>query len=67
MANALLLNPEEAAEILGMSRSSIYKLIAAGEIQSVKIGRSRRILTSALEKFVESLPVDEIRMEEQSQ
>jgi excisionase family DNA binding protein len=67
MANALLLNPEEAAEILGMSRSSIYKLITAGEIQSVKIGRSRRILTSALEKFVESLPVDEIRMEEQSQ
>ena len=60
MANALLLNPEEAAEILGMSRSSIYKLIAAGEIQSVKIGRSRRILTSALENFIESLTVDHL-------
>ena len=55
MANALLLNPEEAAEILGMSRSTIYKLITAGEIQSVKIGRSRRIPRQEIERFVDSL------------
>lgn len=34
----LLLRPTEAAEALGVSRSKVYELIAAGTIPSVRIG-----------------------------
>ena len=35
-----------------MGRTSIYSLIASGELRSVKIGRSRRIPADALEEYV---------------
>lgn len=37
----LLLTPEQAAETLGLGRSSVYELMRARRIRSVKIGRSR--------------------------
>ncbi|MCU0310688.1 MAG: helix-turn-helix domain-containing protein [Acidimicrobiales bacterium] len=49
----LLLTPEEAAKALSISRSKLYELIARGEIESVRIGTSRRISTRALDEFVE--------------
>lgn len=51
----LLLRPEEAAEVLGLSRRTVYMLLAAGSIQSVKIGGCRRIPSDALRAYVESL------------
>ena len=51
----LLLRPEEAARRLGISRTVLFDLVRSGRIKSLKIGRSRRIQVSALEKFVESL------------
>jgi len=51
----LLLKPEAAAQALSIGRSKIYQLIEAGEIESVKIGRSRRISVKALEAFAEKL------------
>ena len=45
----------EAATLTGMSRSRIYELMAAGELQSVTIGRSRRISRTALEDFARVL------------
>ncbi len=48
----LLLTVHEAASALGISRSIFYELMVAGEIQSVKIGRLRRIPYQALEVFV---------------
>lgn len=53
--NALLLRPEEAAEVLSLSRATIYALMASGAIASVKIGRSRRISRDALEAYVAGL------------
>jgi len=47
-----LLRPEEAAQILGVSRATLYQLIRAGKMPSVKIGRSRRIHAEALRKWV---------------
>lgn len=55
MTQSLLLNPEKAAEMLSVSRSSIYKLIADGTLQSVKIGKSRRIRVADLKTFIGSL------------
>ena len=48
----LLLTPRQAAQALGIGRSHLYELIAKGEIESVRIGASRRIPLDALERFV---------------
>jgi excisionase family DNA binding protein len=41
-----------AARLLGVSRSKLYELVAAGELPTVRIGRSRRVAVSDLEVFV---------------
>jgi len=51
----LLYKPTEAAEILGMSRSGIFRLLSTGQLESVKIGGLRRIPAGALEKYVEDV------------
>jgi excisionase family DNA binding protein len=50
-----LLRVEEAAVWLGLSKRTMYELLNRGEIESVHIGRSRRIPFAALERFVEHL------------
>jgi len=49
----LLMTPEEAAETLSISRSKLYELMSAGEVESMRIGGSRRIPFDALEDFVD--------------
>jgi excisionase family DNA binding protein len=51
----LLLTPAEAAELLAVSRSTVYELLAAGVLESVHIGRSRRIPRDALDAYVTGL------------
>jgi excisionase family DNA binding protein len=51
----LLLSPEEAASALGVSRSRIFDLIREGELQSVKLGRTRRVPRAALNDLVDRL------------
>jgi excisionase family DNA binding protein len=41
----------EAAEFLSMSRSSIYKLMEAGELPYAKFGKARRIPWRALREY----------------
>jgi len=36
-------NLEEAARSLGISRTSLYRLLRSGDLPSAKIGRSRRV------------------------
>jgi excisionase family DNA binding protein len=51
----LLLRPAEAAEILGVSRSKLYELIAQGKIPSVRLdeGRLIRVPVAALKALVD--------------
>ena len=49
----LLLRPQEAAELLGVGRSKVYALLAAGEIPSVRVGKSVRVPAAALRRWVE--------------
>lgn len=49
----LLLTVVEAARRLGISRSLLYELIARDEIQSIRVGRLRRIPVEALTKYVD--------------
>jgi excisionase family DNA binding protein len=51
----LLLTVEEAADRIGICRSSMFKLIREGDIISVKVGRLRRVTPAALEDFVARL------------
>jgi excisionase family DNA binding protein len=50
-----LLTVKEAASILGIGRSTVYDLIYAGRIRSVKIGSSRRIRRGDLDDLVRDL------------
>jgi excisionase family DNA binding protein len=51
----LLLKPAEAARALGIGRSKLYELIAAGVVDSVLIGSARRIPADALSTYIDSL------------
>ncbi len=48
----ILLTPEEVAKRLSVGRTTVYELIGSGQLESVTIGRSRRIPTDALHEFV---------------
>lgn len=50
-----LLTVEEAADYLGIGRTTTFKLIDSGELQSVTIGRLRRVPVSAADEYAASL------------
>ncbi len=54
-AERIVLTVEEAAERLGIGRTMVYALVRSGDIESIAIGRLRRIPVDALEEFVERL------------
>lgn len=55
----LLLSPERAADRMDVGRSKIFELMATGELESVRIGRSRRIPLDALKAYIERLRADQ--------
>ena len=54
-----LLDVQQVSDLLNISRTSVYDLISTGELESIKIGRSRRILVEDLELFIQSLKVEQ--------
>lgn len=63
-AAPLLLRIEEAAERLGIGRSLMYHLALTGAVESVLVGRLRRIPSEALEEYVHRLRDDVRRINE---
>ncbi len=51
----LLLTVEQAAQRLGIGRTSLYALLKAGEIESVPVGRLRRVPAECLDEYVQRL------------
>jgi excisionase family DNA binding protein len=49
----MVLRPAEAAEALGVSRSKVYELIAAGAIPSVRVGGCIRVPLAALREWID--------------
>lgn len=52
------MRPQEFADAIGMCRASVYKLISAGKIKTVKNGKSRRaarFITTSPKEFMRSL------------
>ncbi len=58
---SLLYKPEAAAAQLGIGRSKLFELIAAGEIETVQIGRSRRVPAESLTAYVARLRQQSLR------
>lgn len=55
MTDKLLYTPREAAELLGISRSTFYLLLGRGDVDSVHIGASRRVAATALHAYVRKI------------
>ncbi|MFI1481424.1 excisionase family DNA-binding protein [Streptomyces sp. NPDC020747] len=54
-SSLVLLTVEEAARRLRIGRTTCFKLVRAGEIESVTVGRLRRVPTDALPAYVSRL------------
>ena len=54
-ATPLVLTVEQAARRLGIGRTLMYALVTSGEIESVTIGRLRRIPAECLTEYVNRL------------
>ena len=52
---AVLLKVPDAAAMLGIGRSTLYNLLATGDLQAVHIGRAVRIPASSIRAYVERL------------
>ena len=52
---AVLLRVEEAADQLGIARTMMFRLVREGEVESVLIGRLRRVPVVCLDEYVEKL------------
>ena len=50
-----LLTVEEAAQNLGIGRTLMYSLVSSGQVESVTIGRLRRVPADALSAYVAAL------------
>ncbi len=55
---AVLLTVEEAAERLRIGRTSMYRLVSTGTVESVTVGRLRRVPAECLAEYVARLRVD---------
>lgn len=57
--SSLLLTPEEAAAELRIGRSRMYDLIRTGEVLSVRVGGSRRVVRESLTDYVTKLVAEQ--------
>lgn len=42
----------DAARMIGVGRTKLYELIASGEIEAIKLGKSTRITTASLYELI---------------
>jgi excisionase family DNA binding protein len=61
-----LLKVGEVTERLGLSRSTVMGLLARGDIESLTIGRARRVMSSRLEAWIETRAESEARRREKA-
>lgn len=49
----LLLRPDEAAMAIGVGRSKLYALIAAGKVPAIRVGNVLRVPLDDLRQWIE--------------
>ena len=42
----------DAARMIGVGRTKLYELIASGDVEAIKLGKSTRIITASLHRLV---------------
>jgi excisionase family DNA binding protein len=52
-ASPLLVKPSGACRLLGCGRTWLYELLKRGELQSFKDGKSRKITTESIVRYIE--------------
>lgn len=56
-----LLTKTDVCEILAISQTTLQRILAAGELNSVKIGRRLRFEPKEVERYIESCRVRQVR------
>ena len=51
----VLLKIPEVMERLAVGQTKVYELMSSGELRSVKVGRSRRVASDELDRFIAGL------------
>lgn len=51
----VLFTPQQVAEMLNISRSHLYSVMAEKKIKSITIGRSRRFTPEQIDSFVSEM------------
>jgi len=54
-ARPRLMTVQEAADELAVSRWSVYRLLWDGKVQSVQLGRCRRVVRQSLDDYIAEL------------
>ncbi len=60
MPKRVLLKVEEAAQQLGIGRTTAWRLVTTGELESVRIGRLRRVHVDAVRDYAKRLVAKEV-------
>lgn len=54
-AGPLLLTVEQAAQQLGIGRTTVFALLKSGELESIPLGRLRRIPAECITEYIDRL------------
>jgi excisionase family DNA binding protein len=55
----LLYSIEQAAALLGIGRTFMYQLVTTGEIDSVKVGKRRKVPRDAVTAYIDRLRAEQ--------
>lgn len=50
--NPICVRINDAARMIGVGRTKLYELIASGEVETVKLGKSTRVITASLHRLI---------------
>lgn len=57
-SNVTFLTVQEVAELMRVSKMTVYRMVHAGELPAVRFGRSYRVPVNAVESYLRSAVVD---------
>lgn len=52
LSDPICVRVNDAARMIGVGRTKLYELIAAGEVETVKLGKATRITTDSLHDLI---------------
>ncbi|WP_102509487.1 helix-turn-helix domain-containing protein [Sanguibacter massiliensis] len=61
-ARPAFLTVGEVADAMRVSRMTVYRLVHAGEMPAIRVGKSFRVPASALEQYLAEATIDQDRL-----